>query len=204
MDINIFGVPTHLDNSSWVIIAIIFFWGLPYARRGLEKKDYKKFILGALVASIGTIVVTFFHEFCHAIVANKFGIPIVAAGLDWRGAFVRPDWDVQISAFELAVVAIAGPLSTACVALAAGIVNALVVKPGPAKNSLHFFAMVNLKLAAWNMLPFGHMDGQRVFDWFTNSTALNSDALALGIFGAIWAFAFFVVFAFADEILKKF
>lgn len=204
MDINIFGVPTHVDSSSWVIVVLIFFWGLPYAMQGLGRREYKKFILGALAASVGTIIVTFFHEFCHAIVANKFGIPIVAAGLDWRGAFVRPDLGVQISAFQLAVVAIVGPLSSACVALAAGIINALAVKPGPTKNSLHFFAMVNLKLAAFNMLPFGHMDGNKVYEWFTNATALNTDALALGIFGAVWAFAFFFVFVFADPILKKF
>lgn len=204
MDVILFGVPTHIDSSTYIVVLIFFVWGLPHMTRGLKSYDWKKFILGAVAASVGCVVVTFFHEFCHAIVAYRLGIPITAAGIDWRGAFVRPDWNTNITAFQLAVVAIAGPLSTACVALAVAIFNALGVKPGIVKNSLHFFAMVNLKLAAFNMLPFGYMDGQRVFDWFTNATALNTTPLTMGIFTAVWAFVFFFVFAFADQIIKKF
>jgi Zn-dependent protease len=123
--------------------------------------------LGAVVGTIGVIsffVAIFLHEVAHAVVARRFGIRTEAIELWGLGGMARLDRDPATPKAE-GFVAAAGPLSNAVVGGLAVLV-ALVVDafdmPRAAVVSVGWFAVVNLALAAFNLLPGAPLDGGRI------------------------------------------
>jgi Zn-dependent protease len=123
--------------------------------------------LGAVVGVVG--VVSFFiaillHELSHALVARRFGIRTETIELWGLGGMARLDRDPPTPRAE-GFVAAAGPLSNAVVGGVAVVAawsldrldmtNAVVV-------SIGWFAIVNLALAAFNVLPGSPLDGGRI------------------------------------------
>jgi Zn-dependent protease len=150
--------------------------------------------LGLVVGIVG--VVSFFiaillHEAAHAIVARRFGIRTDTIELWALGGMARLDRDPATPRAE-GFVAAAGPLSNGvCGGIAAaaawglrsvGVADEVVL-------SVAWFAVVNLALAAFNVLPGAPLDGGRVLRairWAQHGSryrAMRESAYVGGILG---------------------
>jgi Zn-dependent protease len=123
--------------------------------------------LGVVVGCIG--VVSFFvailaHEIGHALVARHFGIRTEAIELWGLGGMARLDRDPSSPKAE-GFVAAAGPLSNALLgglSAAGALLLRGIDAPRDLVVSVAWFAVVNLALAAFNVLPGAPLDGGRI------------------------------------------
>jgi Zn-dependent protease/CBS domain-containing protein len=151
-------------------------------------------ILGA-IAAVGLFVAVVLHELGHSLVAMRYGFPIESITLWIFGGIARlteqpEDWKRELN------IAIAGPV----VSIAVGVLSylALVVLPEgiPTLRFLFgYLALMNLVLAAFNLLPGFPMDGGRVLRAllarnrpFADATRTAAEvgkifAILLGLFG---------------------
>lgn len=159
---SILGIPVHVHATFFLIFA----WGALKAAPvgGLPG------VTLATVFILALIVCVVLHELGHALAARRFGIPTRDITLLPIGGLARLERMPRDPTLEL-VVAIAGPLVN--VAIAAVLLAALVITGGgPASGKLadlvlsgsflNQLVLVNLFLAAFNMLPAFPMDGGRV------------------------------------------
>ena len=137
-----------------------------------------------LLVSMLTVGVGFLlHELAHKVVAVRFG-QVAAFRADYGmlalcvGAafanflFAAPGAVYHrgpITERQNGLVAIAGPLTNVALAAVFAPLLALAGLPGTVGA---FGVFINLVLAAFNMIPFGPLDGRKVKDWH------------LGVFGA--------------------
>jgi Zn-dependent protease len=123
--------------------------------------------LGAVVGLIGVasfFVAILLHELSHAVVARRFGIRTETIELWGLGGMARLDRDPSTPRAE-GFVAAAGPLSNAAaggVAAVAALLLDRVDAPNAVVVSFGWFAVVNLALAAFNVLPGSPLDGGRI------------------------------------------
>ncbi|MFB6085673.1 MAG: CBS domain-containing protein [Halodesulfurarchaeum sp.] len=173
-------------------------------------------ILG-MVAAVGLFVGVLLHEFGHALVAIHYGFPIESITLWFLGGIAQlseqpEDWKTELQ------IAIAGPI----VSVALGTTLWIVLRLFPTSSDvllflLAYLALINVALAAFNMLPGFPMDGGRVLRallgrkrTFARATHLAAEvgkgvAIILGIVGlfsfniVLIAIAFFIYIGAAGE-----
>ena len=128
-----------------------------------------------------------FHEFAHGWVANKLGDPTAkyqgrltlnpTAHLDPVGSlmilFVGFGWakPVPVDSRYLAnprtdmmKIAFAGPASNLLLAFIGGTLLRIIgIKMDPYSTILHYFTIINISLAVFNMIPIPPLDGSQVF-----------------------------------------
>ena len=128
-----------------------------------------------------------FHEFAHGWVANKLGDPTAkyqgrltlnpTAHLDPVGSlmilFVGFGWakPVPVDSRYLAnprtdmmKIAFAGPASNLLLAFIGGTLLRIIgFKMDPNSTILHYFTIINISLAVFNMIPIPPLDGSQVF-----------------------------------------
>ncbi len=180
---------------------------------------YNPWVLG-FIAAVGLFVGVLLHELGHAVVAIRYGYGIEAITLWLFGGIAHlvdqpEDWRHEFA------IAIAGPIVSVLVGV--GSYAGLVIVGsifGAADGALFVFAylaVLNIALAAFNMLPGFPMDGGRVLRAllarnrpFAQATQQAAEvgkwfALVLGLFGLL-AFnvfmigiAFFIYIAAAGE-----
>lgn len=119
------------------------------------------YILGA-VAALGLFAGVVLHELGHSLVAMRFGYPIESITLWFLGGIAQmaempEDWREEFA------VAVAGPV----VSVALGVLSFVGFSLVPESVStvrfvLAYLALVNVALAAFNLLPGFPMDGGRV------------------------------------------
>jgi Zn-dependent protease/CBS domain-containing protein len=177
-------------------------------------------VLG-VVAAVGLFACVVLHELGHSLVAMRFGFPISSITLWLFGGIAQltempEDWKQEL------YIAIAGPVVS--VALGIGSYAAFVLVPGtsatlaPVKFLLGYLALMNLVLAAFNLLPGFPMDGGRVLRAllarsrpYARATKIAAEvgkvfAIGLGLFGLfgsgglfLVAIAFFIYIGAASE-----
>ena len=228
---SLFGIPIKLDIS-FLLILPIFAWliGLEIdtiANQldlifdvGLETAaltgGYQPWILG-LIAAIGLFIGVVFHELGHSLVAIHYGYPIDSITLWIFGGLAQltdqpEDWKQEFA------IAIAGPI----VSIGVGVGSYLLMRLVPLQFDgaifvLGYLALLNIALAAFNMLPAFPMDGGRVLRAllarnrpFAKATQLAAEvgklfALLLGLFGIVRlniiliGIAFFIYIAASGE-----
>ncbi|MFB6220595.1 MAG: CBS domain-containing protein [Halolamina sp.] len=174
------------------------------------------FALGG-VAAVGLFACVLLHELGHSLVAMHYGYDIDSITLWLLGGIARftempEDWKVELQ------VAIAGPIVS--IALGVGAYAAFTVTPGsqPAiAFVVGYLALMNIVLAAFNMLPGFPMDGGRVLRAllartrpYARATQIAAEvgkgfAVLLGLFGLfnfnlyMLALAFFIYMGAAGE-----
>ena len=175
-----------------------------------------------LVAAVGLFVGVVAHELGHSLVAMRYGFPIASITLWIFGGIAQLDEMPEDWRQEFAI-AIAGPV----VSVALGVVSYAAFLAVPAGGSLPtaaaafvlgYLALMNLVLAAFNLLPGFPMDGGRVLRALLNRTRPYARAteiaaevgklfaIGLGLFGLfgggglfLVAIAFFIYIGAAGE-----
>jgi Zn-dependent protease/CBS domain-containing protein len=171
-----FGIPIRLDLT-FLLVLPLFAWLIgagvesivPMLNRlpadGLDAgalvTSPTRWVLG-LVAAVGLFVGVVLHELGHSLVARSFGYPIESITLWLFGGIAQleelpEDWKEELA------IALAGPV----VSVALGAVVYLAFAAVPASQDavrfvLGYLAMLNVALAAFNLLPAFPMDGGRV------------------------------------------
>ena len=219
---SLFGIPIKLDIT-FLLVLPIFAWiiGLQiellvdllerYLRTSVPVEPLVAgnwpWILG-LVAALGLFGGVVLHEFGHSLVALRYGYGIASITLWIFGGLAQftdqpSEWEHEFT------IAIAGPVVSVVVGI--GCYLALVAVPGEyaaARFVLAYLALMNVALAAFNMLPGFPMDGGRVFRAllartrpFAQATQLAAEvgklfALLLGLFGLFRLNIFLIGIAF--------
>jgi Zn-dependent protease/predicted transcriptional regulator len=165
-------------------------------------------VLG-IVAAVGLFVGVVLHELGHSVVAMRFGFPIESITLWLFGGIANleempEDWKQELQ------IAVAGPI----VSILVGAVSygAFLLLPGShsvvldaARFVFGYLALMNVALAAFNMLPGFPMDGGRVLRAllarnrpYARATKIAAEvgkgfAILLGLFGLLVTFNLFLV-----------
>ncbi|MDZ7850015.1 MAG: M50 family metallopeptidase [Halodesulfurarchaeum sp.] len=173
-------------------------------------------ILG-MAAALGLFAGVLLHEFGHALVAIHYGFPIESITLWFLGGIAQlseqpEDWKIELQ------IAIAGPVVSVVLGVFLWVVLTLFpTSPDVALFLLAYLALINVALAAFNMLPGFPMDGGRVLRallarkrTFARATHLAAEvgkgvAIILGIVGLfsfniiLIGIAFFIYIGAAGE-----
>lgn len=158
------GIPIRLD-ASWFPIALLIAWSLaaqlfPAWRPGLPRSTY--WAMG-VIGALGLFASIVAHELSHALVARRHDIPIEGITLFVFGGVAEMGAEPPNARAELRM-AIAGPLASIVIGTAALAGSALAGGwPGAVVTVLAYLGVVNLVLAAFNLLPAFPLDGGRVF-----------------------------------------
>ncbi|APW98768.1 metalloprotease [Halobiforma lacisalsi AJ5] len=185
---------------SWLVLSVAFALLL----RPIHRVD--GISLGSFVTMVGLSFVTvgvafLLHELAHKVVAIEYGqiaefradyqmlfLAIMSALIGFLFAAPGAVYHRgRITKRENAMVAVAGPVTNHLLAV---LFLPLMVFGGYLGVIGHMGVLINLFLAAFNMLPFGPLDGKTVLEWNT------------GVFGAVFALSvallagFVVLFGF--------
>jgi Zn-dependent protease/CBS domain-containing protein len=178
-------------------------------------------VLG-IIAAVGLFAGVVLHELGHSLVAMRFGFPIKSITLWLFGGIAQltempEDWKQEL------YIALAGP----AVSIALGVLSYLAFLAVPASDTLAvaalrftlgYLAIMNVALAAFNLLPGFPMDGGRVLRAllartrpYARATQIAAEvgkgfAIVLGLFGLLATFnpfliamAFFIYIGAASE-----
>ncbi|MCL4504029.1 MAG: site-2 protease family protein [Deltaproteobacteria bacterium] len=162
---NLLGFEVRIDLS-WIIIAVLVTWSLadglfPYLYKNLDKEVY--WAMG-VVGALGLFASIIFHEFCHSLVARKFGMPMKGITLFIFGG-VAEMGDEPPSARAEFLMALAGPVSSIFLA---GVFYWFYLWglsadwSQPVTGVVRYLAWINALLAAFNLLPAFPLDGGRI------------------------------------------
>ncbi|MFP4164406.1 MAG: site-2 protease family protein [Chitinispirillaceae bacterium] len=160
------GFEVNIDLS-WIIIAVLIVWSLaqgvfPLYYEGLASEVYWAMgILGAIGLFVSIIV----HEFCHSLVARRYGLPMKGITLFIFGGVAEME-DEPPSAKAEFLMALAGPVASVIVGFSFwGVLEAgrFFLWPLPVLIIFNYLRTINLVLAVFNMLPAFPLDGGRVF-----------------------------------------
>ncbi len=231
-----FGIPIQLDLTfllvlplfAWLIGAQVQQWADLVNRFWGAGFDTAVLTTGALpwllgiASALGLFAGVVLHELGHSLVAKRYGFPIDSITLWLFGGIAQltempEDWRTEL------YIAIAGPV----VSILLGGLSYAVFVSVPATSSvlvesgrfvLSYLAVVNIALAAFNLLPGFPMDGGRVLRAllartrpYARATQIAAEvgkgfAILLGLFGLLWAFnpfliamAFFIYIGAASE-----
>ncbi|PYO44488.1 MAG: site-2 protease family protein [Gemmatimonadetes bacterium] len=161
----VFGFPVRLDVS-WFIVAALIAWSLavglfPARYPGLPSGTY--WAMG-IVGSIALFASIIAHEFSHALVARRHGIPIRGITLFIFGGVSEMTEEPPNARAEL-LMAAAGPLASVVIAAVSAAIASLgrAAWPVEVTGVVAYLAFINLVLAGFNLLPAFPLDGGRIF-----------------------------------------
>jgi Zn-dependent protease/CBS domain-containing protein len=153
-------------DASWLVIAVLVTWSLaaslfPYLYAGLSRETYWSM---GVVGALGLFISIVAHEFCHSLVARKFGMPMKGITLFIFGGVAEMGDEPPTARAEFWM-AVVGPLSS----MAIGAVFYLIYRGGqsvgwstPVNGVMYYIAYINGILAAFNLLPAFPLDGGRI------------------------------------------
>jgi Zn-dependent protease/CBS domain-containing protein len=159
----ILGFEVRIDIS-WVILAILVTWTLsaglfPAWYPDLPANTY--WWMG-IVGALGLFFSIIFHEFSHAIVARRYGLPITGITLFIFGGVAEMDEEPASPKVEF-LMAVAGPVASVILAAVFfGIYAGAAGWSQPVGGILAYLAVINLLLAVFNLIPAFPLDGGRM------------------------------------------
>lgn len=122
------------------------------------------FASGRVAGALAYLLIVFIHEVGHAVLARRFGLRVHEIVIHGMGGWCRHD--ATDSQWQRSVVAWGGVLAQLGLALAAILltprdIGGFTFGRGGGQGSVFLATLVsyNLFIAAFNLLPFGHLDG---------------------------------------------
>jgi len=151
---------------SWIIIAVLIAWSLstglfPNYYQNLSTQMY--WIMG-IVGAVGLFLSIIMHEFCHSLMARRYGMPMKGITLFLFGGVAQMEDEPPSPRAEF-MVAVVGPLSSLAIGLIfygiylSGKQGGL---PEPVNGVVGYLALINVLLAGFNVVPAFPLDGGRV------------------------------------------
>ena len=161
----LFGFGVRLDLS-WLLIALLITWSLAagfFPRRYPDLSGMAHWTMGILGALglFGSIV---FHEFCHSLVARRYGLPMKGITLFVFGGIAEMSEEPDNPKTEF-LMAVAGPVASVFLAFLfymAWFWGKKFALPDLANGITGYLAFINLLLAVFNLLPAFPLDGGRI------------------------------------------
>jgi Zn-dependent protease/CBS domain-containing protein len=159
------GFEVRLDWS-WIIIAVLVTWSLadglfPQLYRHLSKEVY--WAMG-LAGALGLFASIIFHEFCHSLVARKFGMTMKGITLFIFGGVAEMGDEPPTARVEF-LMALAGPASSFFLSGVFYWLYQLGLNsdwPLPLTGVVRYLSWINALLAGFNLLPAFPLDGGRL------------------------------------------
>jgi Zn-dependent protease/CBS domain-containing protein len=209
------GFEVRID-ASWIVIAVLVTWSLAKMAFPAWYPDLLPVTYWTMgvVGALGLFASIVAHEFCHSLVARKFGMPMKGITLFIFGGVAEMGDEPPTARAEF-MMAIAGPLSSLAIGGCCYLVYRLGLQshwPTPVYAVTYYLFYINCILAAFNLLPAFPLDGGRVLRailwgakgnmrWATRvSSSIGSvfgiGLLVLGVFqfingnviGGVWMF----------------
>jgi Zn-dependent protease/CBS domain-containing protein len=161
----ILGFEVRID-ASWLILAILVTWTLAV---GLFPAWYPDLAANTywwmgIVGALGLFVSIIFHELSHSLVARRYGLPIKGITLFIFGGVAEMTEEPVSPKVEF-LMAAAGPIASfvlAAIFYGIGAVGASADWPVPAAGVVAYLAIINVVLAAFNLVPAFPLDGGRM------------------------------------------
>lgn len=197
-----FGIPIYLDLS-WFVVALLISWSLAdnVFPNSLPSQSTATYWTLGIAATLGLFVSIVLHELAHALVAQRFAVPIRGITLFIFGGVAEMEEEPPSARAEF-LVAVAGPIASVGVAVACFGFAAIVEGTPTVSTVLNFLAGLNLILVIFNMIPAFPLDGGRVLrsilwhlrkdlPWATRITSWIGSAfgivlIALGLYRALF------------------
>lgn len=151
-------------HYSWFLIFILITWSLAAGYYPFQYPDWGTWVywVTSAVAAILLFVSVLIHELAHSLVAKSQGLPVKSITLFLLGGVSNLEDEPEKPGLEFAI-AIVGPLSSVLLAGLFKAVDLLGYSPeGPVKAVVDYMVMLNILLAAFNVLPGFPLDGGRV------------------------------------------
>ena len=159
---------------AWVVLSVAFGLLLAPIHRFAIDVGYFVTMIGLSFVTVG--VAFLLHELAHKVVAIEYGqiaefradyqmlfLAIMSALIGFLFAAPGAVYHRgRITERENAMVALAGPITNHLLAL---MFLPLMLFPGILGTIGQMGVWINLFLAAFNMIPFGPLDGKSVYDW---------------------------------------
>ena len=158
----IFGIPVYV-HFSWIVVFALIAWTLAtgYFPQRYPNLPVTSYWAKGLLASLLFFVSILLHELGHSVVALKSGLAIRSITLFIFGGVARLEKDPPDGRTELRMAA-AGPAVSVVLAglfLAAG---SLAPPGGTPWAVARYLAVINLVVAAFNLVPAFPLDGGRL------------------------------------------
>lgn len=182
------GIPIQIHRS-WYVVAGLIAWSLATGSFPLRYPGQPSAVYWALGLTAALLLFTcvLLHELGHSFVARWHGIPVHRVTLFLFGGLAQIGREAHRPWVELQV-ALAGPavsvlLAGACLVglgqlpPAAGMADA-------ARVVLHYLAMINIAIVAFNLLPGFPLDGGRVLRallWLLTGNLPKATRIASGV-----------------------
>ena len=159
------GIPVRVDWS-WAIIALLVTWSLAVNVFAPRYSDLSARVLWAMgiCGMLGLFTSIVIHEFSHALIARRFGIPMRGITLFVFGGVAEMDEEPPSGKAEF-FMAVAGPAASVVVAIVCFALSAAgrdYAWPTPVRGVLGYLGWINLVLVAFNLIPAFPLDGGRV------------------------------------------
>lgn len=181
---------------AWFALGVAFaiFFGGGAAVFAIPGRFMKLLLISILTAGVGFLL----HELAHKVVAIRYGqvaafranYPMLAIAIAAAlGGFIFAAPGAvyhrgRLTRRQNGLIALAGPVTNL---LLAGVFAPLLLAGGVLAQIGLYGVLINLFLAAFNLLPFGPLDGRKVREWslivFVVSFVVSVGLLLLAILG---------------------
>ncbi len=160
---NILGIKVDIHLSMFLLVAFLS-WSLATGLLPARYPDWEPATYWAtgVVSALSLLVSVLLHELAHSLVARRRGYPVEGITLFILGGVsnLKSEADQPGDEFAISVV---GPLTSLAIAAIIGVVVVTIDGSSPVLAVFEYVALINLLLAAFNMLPAFPLDGGRVF-----------------------------------------
>jgi len=161
----LFGFKVQM-HTSLLILALFITWSLatslfPDWFKGFSVMTY--WLMG-ITGAFGLLISIVFHEFCHSIVARRYGLPMRGITLFIFGGVAEMKHEPPSAKAEF-MMAVAGPVSSFLLGGFAYLLHkGIGIYPpvAPIASVLKYLALLNVVLACFNLLPGFPLDGGRI------------------------------------------
>ena len=166
---------------SWLLIFALLAWSLA---EGLFRRDYPQWTTAQIWLAGGATSLLLFgsvllHEFAHALMARRQGIPVSSITLFIFGGVSSLTEEPKRPGQEF-LIAVVGPLTSLVLAGVFGLVGLALRGTGAGSASL-YLAFINALLAVFNLLPGFPLDGGRLLraaSWARSGNMLKATRIA--------------------------
>jgi Zn-dependent protease len=191
------GIPVRIDLS-WLLIAGLITWSLAsglFPQRFMSLSTTWHWIM-AVVAAFGLFVSIILHELAHGVAALRLGIPMHGITLFLFGGVAEMAEEPKTARAELWMAA-AGPIASVLLSvifLPFALDVEIAQRFTPISGIAEYLTVMNLMLAAFNLVPAFPLDGGRILRaliWWWSGDHLRATRIAAGagrFFGAGFLF----------------